>query len=208
MTKEELIKHRIEIYQEGIKKSELEKDISSQMYLRGALEELKWLKKEYADQSQEPKQREEFEEITIFEDSTYNIQFRDNLISRGTSDFRIKGSELLKLILPIDIGEQSEVSEAVEFVDWINNNEINGQYYRHLRLNIWNGDWNPDERHYSPLTTQQLYDLFKSKSTNVKQPTIYKETEWGDKEEIDLDNPKYNDPNDPDSFTTDTGCNP
>jgi len=208
MTKEELIKHRIEIYQEGIKKAELEKDISSQMYLRGALEELKWLKKEYADQSQEPKQREEFEEITIFEDSTYNIQFRDNLISRGTSDFRIKGSELLKLILPIDIGEQSEVSEAVEFVDWINNNEINGQYYRHQRLNIWNGDYNPDERHYSPLTTQQLYDIFKSKSTNVKQPTVYKETEWGDKEEIDSDNPKYNDPNDPDSFTTDTGCNP
>ena len=114
MTKEELIKHRIEIYQEGIKKAELEKDISSQMYLRGALEELKWLKKEYADQHQEPKQR--------------------------------------------------EVSEAVEFVDWINNNEINGQYYRHQRLNIWNGDYNPDERHYSPLTTQQLYDLFKSKT--------------------------------------------
>jgi hypothetical protein len=65
---------------------------------------------EYADQSQEPKQREEFEEITIFEDSTYTIQFRDNLTSRGTSDFKIKGSELLKLMLPIDIGEQSEVS--------------------------------------------------------------------------------------------------
>ena len=59
----ELIIHRIEIYQEVIKKAELEKDISSQMYLRGALEELKWLKKEYADQSQEPKQREVREEL-------------------------------------------------------------------------------------------------------------------------------------------------
>lgn len=69
-----------------------------------------------------------------------------------------------KLIDQSQEPKQREVSEAVEFVDWINNNEINGQYYRHQRLNIWNGDWNPDERHYSQLTTQQLYDLFKSKN--------------------------------------------
>ena len=56
-----------------------------------------WLEQKLIDQ--EPKQREEFEEINIFEDSTYTIQFRDNLTSRGTSDFRIKGSELLKLML-------------------------------------------------------------------------------------------------------------
>jgi hypothetical protein len=48
------------------------------------------------------------EEINIFEDSTYTIQFRDNLTSRGTSDFRIKGSELLKLMLPIE-REQRDV---------------------------------------------------------------------------------------------------
>ena len=71
---------------------------------------------------------------------------------------------LLQKITELKAEEGIEVSEAVEFVDWINNNEINGQYYRHQRLNIWNGDYNPDERHYSPLTTQQLYDLFKSKN--------------------------------------------
>jgi len=71
---------------------------------------------------------------------------------------------LLQKITELKAEEGIEVSEAVEFVDWINNNEINGQYYRHQRLNIWNGDYNPDERHYSPLTTQQLYDLFKSKT--------------------------------------------
>jgi len=60
MTKEELIKYRIEIYQEGIKKAELEKDISSQMYLRGALEELKFLEQKLIDQ--EPKQSEVSEE--------------------------------------------------------------------------------------------------------------------------------------------------
>jgi TRAP-type C4-dicarboxylate transport system substrate-binding protein len=94
--------------------------------------------------------------------------------------------------------KQSEVSEAVEFVEWcvINANPVFPN----------KGQWK-DKLGFE-LTTQQLYDIFKSKSTNVKQPTIYKETEWGDKEEIDSDNPKYNDPNDPDSFTTDTGCNP
>ena len=75
----ESIIHRIEIYQEGIKKAELEKDISSQMYLRGALEELKWLKKEYADQPQEPKQREVSEAIEFAEWIISNeYEFFDN----------------------------------------------------------------------------------------------------------------------------------
>jgi len=51
----------------------------------------------------------EGKEINIFEDSTYTIQFRDNLTSRGTSDFRIKGSELLNLMLPTEV--ESPVTE-------------------------------------------------------------------------------------------------
>lgn len=42
-TIEELIKHRIEVYKEAMKKPELKTDIGSQMYLRGALEELKFI---------------------------------------------------------------------------------------------------------------------------------------------------------------------
>jgi len=163
MTKEKLIKHRIEIYQEGIKKAELEKDISSQMYLRGALEELKWLKKEYTDQSQEPKQEERY---THCGGNCKNSTGETSVMCCNYCGLPTEKSwSIGKNIYfnPIE-PKQMEVSEAVEFVDWINNNEINGQYYRHQRLNIWNGDYNPDERHYSPLTTQQLYDLFKSKN--------------------------------------------
>lgn len=42
-TIEELIKHRIEVYNEAMKKEEVKTDMASQMYLRGALEELKFI---------------------------------------------------------------------------------------------------------------------------------------------------------------------
>jgi hypothetical protein len=93
----------------------------------------------------EPKQTEVSEKKYIPSDA-----FADELSVWKEKDYALQTSSMKE-------------REAVEFVDWINNNEINGQYYRHQRLNIWNGDWNYDERHYSPLTTQQLYDLFKSK---------------------------------------------
>jgi len=130
----------------------------------------------------EPKQREEFEEITIFEDSTYTIQFRDNLTSRGTSDFKIKGSELLKLMLPIDIGEQSEVSEkefipsdafADELSVW---KEKDYALKIKLREKVEFAEWcvinaNPNFPnkgiwYYKGVkyTPKELYDLFKSKT--------------------------------------------
>jgi len=40
---EELLKHRIEIYKEAMKKPEVKTDMGSQMYLRGAIEELKFI---------------------------------------------------------------------------------------------------------------------------------------------------------------------
>jgi len=59
-----------------------------------------WINSNIIEQKLIAQEREQSDsEITIFEDSTYTIQFRDNLTSRGTSDFRIKGSELLKLML-------------------------------------------------------------------------------------------------------------
>jgi hypothetical protein len=42
-TIEELIKHRIEVYKEAMKKEEVKTDMYSQMYLRGAIEELKFI---------------------------------------------------------------------------------------------------------------------------------------------------------------------
>ena len=42
-TIEELIKHRIEIYKEAMKKEDVKTDMGSQMYLRGAIEELKFI---------------------------------------------------------------------------------------------------------------------------------------------------------------------
>ena len=42
-TIEELIKHRIEVYNDAMKKEEVKTDMSSQMYLRGAIEELKFI---------------------------------------------------------------------------------------------------------------------------------------------------------------------
>jgi len=42
-TIEELIKHRIEIYQEAMKEEKIKTDMSSQMYLQGAIDELKFI---------------------------------------------------------------------------------------------------------------------------------------------------------------------
>ncbi len=42
-TIEDLIKNRIEIYKEAMKKEEVKTDMYSQMYLRGAIEELKFI---------------------------------------------------------------------------------------------------------------------------------------------------------------------
>jgi hypothetical protein len=42
-TIEKLIKHRIEIYQEAMKKEKVKTDMSSQMYLQGAIDELKFI---------------------------------------------------------------------------------------------------------------------------------------------------------------------
>jgi hypothetical protein len=127
----------------------------------------------------EPEQREVSEKEFISSDA-----FADELSVWKEKDYALK----IKL------------REAVEFAEWcvINANPIfpnKGQWKDKLGFEF---------------TTQELFDLFKSKSTNVKgfPFTACEEVEWGDKEEIDLDNPKYNDPNDPDSFTTYEGCNP
>jgi len=50
---------------------------------------------------------------------------------------------------------------AVGFAEWVSKSVINGQYYSHSRDNIWHGQYNPDERHYNPLTTQELLELYK-----------------------------------------------
>jgi hypothetical protein len=42
-TIEELIKDRIKVYKEAMKKEEVKTDMYSQMYLRGAIEELKFI---------------------------------------------------------------------------------------------------------------------------------------------------------------------
>jgi hypothetical protein len=73
--------------------------------------------KSVIDQSTEPKQKEVSEEINIFEDSTYTIQFRDNETSRGTSDFKFKGRELLKLMLPISVVTEKEYIPSDAFAD-------------------------------------------------------------------------------------------
>jgi hypothetical protein len=85
----ESIIHRIEIYQEGIKKAELEKDISSQIYLRGALEELKFIEQKLIDQSQEPKQREvsefdwnELRDSFFFNCTTFKEAKKNNTLCR------------------------------------------------------------------------------------------------------------------------------
>jgi len=129
----------------------------------------------------EPKQTKVSEEINIFEDSTYTIQFRDNLTSRGTSDFKIKGSELLKLMLPIE-REQTEVSEkefipsdafADELSVW---KEKDYALKIKLREKVEFAEWcvinaNPNFPnkgiwYYKGVkyTPKELYDLFKSKT--------------------------------------------
>jgi len=49
---------------------------------------------------------------------------------------------------------------ALGFAEFLST-EINGNYYQHSDRNIWHGQYNSDERHYNPLTTQELLELYK-----------------------------------------------
>jgi hypothetical protein len=153
------------------------------------MQKIRQLKSSEVDyQSQEPKQREVSEEINIFEDSTYTIQFRDNETSRGTSDFKIKGKELLKLMLPISVVTEKEYipsdafadelsvwkekdyalktssikeQEAVEFAEWIIKNEY--EFFDNTSEgNIYISDEKPNK----PFTMKELFNLFKSTTNN------------------------------------------
>ena len=124
-TEEELIKHRIEIYQEGIKKAELEKDISSQMYLRGALGELIFLEQKLIDQSQEPKQMEVSEELQYQNLTCLVNGFELNTYQKGLA------KQEYKKLLSMKEREQTEVSEdLINDIDklilkWLNSQSEN-----------------------------------------------------------------------------------
>jgi hypothetical protein len=104
--------------------------------------------------------------------------------------------------------------------DYITYTDSNHDYYLQLDVRKRDGKYSildnsfDDLRDFSMVDIvyvhqlQNLYFALTGEELTIKQFTACEEVEWGDKEEIDLDNPKYNDPNDPDSFTTDEGCNP
>lgn len=102
-TIEELIKHRIEIYQEAMKKVEVEKDISSQMYLRGAIEELKFIEQ--------------------------NINQSEPIVSEPTVKEPSKGDEDLNqsietiLFSAYLVGEES-ISTGTNFKSWFERNNV------------------------------------------------------------------------------------
>ena len=93
-TIEELIKHRIETYKEAMKKEEVKTDMYSQMYLRGAIEELKFIEQNII----QPEPHRVEEEITIFPEKEYHFQFRDLETLRGISDYKVSGKRLMQYL--------------------------------------------------------------------------------------------------------------